>query len=85
MERGFYVYNMDSPTLKILGPTRWTDQAASLSAIMKIYRTLMNLWGWVQDNVSDSDTKARIIGVQTKIQILISSGLQLAISTFPFK
>ena len=73
MERGFYVYNMDSPTLKILGPTRWTVQAASLSAIMKIYRTLMNLWGWVQDNVSDSDMKARIIGVQTKIQILISS------------
>ena len=31
---------------------------------MKNYGTLMKLWGWVQDNVSDSDMKARIAGVQ---------------------
>ena len=28
----------------------------------------MMLWGLAQDNVSDSDMKARIIGVQTKMQ-----------------
>ena len=40
----------------------------------------MKLWGWEQDNVSDSDMKARIIGVQTKMQTFgFSYGLQLAI------
>ena len=45
MEHDFHVY--DSPTLKILGPTRWTVRAASLSAILKSYGTLMKLWGWM--------------------------------------
>ena len=40
----------------------------------------MKLWGWVQDNVSDSYMKARIIGVQTKMQTFsLFYGLQLAI------
>ena len=40
----------------------------------------MKLWGWAQDNVSDSDMKVRIIGVQTKMQtISFIYGLQLAI------
>ena len=54
MERDFHVYNMDSPTLKILGPTRWIVWAASLSAILKNYGTLMKLWEWAQDKVSDT-------------------------------
>ena len=37
----------------------------SLSAIVKNYGTLMTLWGWAQDNVSDSDMKSVLIGVQT--------------------
>ena len=38
-------------------------------------------WGWAQDNVSDSDMKARIIGVQTKMQTFsFFYGLQLAIA-----
>ena len=55
MEREFHVYDVDSPSLKILCPTRWTVRAASQSAILKNYGTLMKLWGWPQDNVSDSD------------------------------
>ena len=34
MEHDFHVYDMDSPTLKILYPTRWSVRAASLSAIL---------------------------------------------------
>ena len=41
----------------------------------------MKLWGWAQDNVSDSDMKARIIGVQTKMQTF-SQELQLASPSF---
>ena len=55
MERDFHVYDMDSPTLKILCPTQWTLQAASMSDILKDYETLMKLWEWAQDNASDSD------------------------------
>ena len=40
----------------------------------------MKLWDWSQDNVSDSDMKARIIGVQTKMQTFsFFYELQLAI------
>ena len=40
----------------------------------------MKQWGWAQDNVSDSYMKARITGVQTKIQASsLFYGLVLAI------
>ena len=40
----------------------------------------MKLWDWSQDHVRDSDMKARIIGVQTKMQSFsFFYGLQLAI------
>ena len=35
---------------------------------LKNHVTLMKLWGWAQDNVSDSDMKARITGVQNEMQ-----------------
>ena len=73
MERDFHLYEMDSLTLKIHFPTRWTVQAVFLSAILNNQGTLMKLWGWAQDNVSDSDMKARIIEVQTKMHTLVSS------------
>ena len=41
----------------------------------------MKLWGWAQDNVSGFDMKARLIGVQTKMQTFsFFYGLQLAIA-----
>ena len=43
MESDIHVYNMDSPTLKILCPKWWTVWAASRSAILKNYGTLMKL------------------------------------------
>ena len=80
MERDFHVYDMDLPALKILYPTRWIVRTVSLHAILKNYGTLMKLWGRAQDNVSDSDVKAKIIGVQTKIQTFsFFYGLQLVI------
>ena len=40
----------------------------------------MKLWGWAQDNVSDSGMKARIIGVLIKMNFFsFFNGLQLAI------
>ena len=80
IEIDFHANDMASATLKIPCPTRWTVRAASLSAILKNYGTLMKLWGWEHDNISNSDMKARIIGVQTKMQTFsFFYGLQLAI------
>ena len=40
----------------------------------------MKLWGWAHDNVSASDMKARIIGVQTEMKTSsFFYGLQLVI------
>ena len=66
MEPDFHVYDRDSPTLKILRPTMWTLRAASLSAILRSYRTLTKLWGWAQHSISDSDMKARILECRLK-------------------
>ena len=63
-----------TPTLKIFCPTRWTVQAASLRTIMK-NGTRMKPRGWAQ--------KARIIGVETKIQTFsFFYRLQFAIVAF---
>ena len=49
-------------------------------AILINYRTLMKLWDWSQNNVSDSEMKARIIGVQTEMQSFsFFYGIQLGI------
>ena len=70
-------YGLANP--KILCPTRCIVRATSLSVILKNYG-ILKLWGWPQDNVSDSVMKARIIGVQTKMQTFsFFYGVQLAI------
>ena len=85
MEHVFHIHDMDSTSLKILCPTRWTVRAVSLSSILKNYGTLMKLWGWAQDNVSDSDMKARIIRVETKMKTFsFFCGLQLAIAVLSY-
>ena len=77
MER-FHVYDMDSSTLKIL----CVDTPNCVSDCYSEDGTLMKLCGWAQDNNSGSDMKARIIGVQTKMQTFSFYGLQLAIVVF---
>ena len=46
MECDFHVYDVDSPTLKILCPIWCTLWAASYRPILMNYGTLMKLWGW---------------------------------------
>ena len=70
------MYTIWTPTLKILFPTRWTVWAVSL-----FWRT-MGLWWSCGDGhktMSVTDMKARIIGVQNKMQLFgFCCGLQLA-------
>ena len=67
MEHDFHVYDMDSPTLMKSSAKQGGLSELHLSAILKNYETLIKLWGWAQNNVSDADMKARLIGVQTKM------------------
>ena len=68
------------PSLQQGGLSELHLWVASLSAIMKNYGTLMKLWGWAQHNISKSDMKTRIIGVQTKMQTFhFFYGIQLAL------
>ena len=49
----------------------------------ELWSLMMKLWGWAQDNVSNLDIMAGIIGVQTKMQTFsFFYGLQLAIVVF---
>ena len=46
----------------------------------------MKLKGWAQYNVSNSDMKARIIGVHSKMQLLVSSmDFSLPLQYFPIQ
>ncbi|XP_074641139.1 zinc finger MYM-type protein 1-like [Tubulanus polymorphus] len=57
----------NTPGLRVLCPTRWTVRAASLSSILDNYQILLELWEQT-DYVKDTDTKARIIGVQSQMK-----------------
>ena len=47
-----------------LCPTRWTVRAASLASVIANYKVIQAVWEDVLDVVRDSETRARIIGVQ---------------------
>ena len=86
MENDFHIYGMESPTRKILCPTRWTRKLHRRVLFWRNYWTLLKLWGWAQDHDSDIDVKERKIRVLTKMQTLISSmDFACHCCTFPFR
>ena len=55
----------DIPGFRTLCPTRWTVRAASLESILNNYNVLQELWGNALEVATDSDVRARLVGVQT--------------------
>ena len=55
----------DGPGFRTLCPTRWTVRAPSLESVIKNFPVLQGLWEEARDIVKDSETRARIIGVQS--------------------
>lgn len=55
----------DVPGFRTLCPTRWTVRASSLESVVNNYTVLQELWEEARDIVKDSETRARIIGVQS--------------------
>lgn len=47
---------------------RWTVKAAALQAIIENYAHLLSLWDQCVGDIKDSELKARILGVQSKME-----------------
>ena len=58
-----YETSESSPGIRLLCPTRWTVLASAMHSIEENYPALKELWTWSLDNCSDTETKARIRGV----------------------
>ena len=56
------------PGLRNLCPTRWTVRAASLQSIRENYAVLNATWHEASDVAKQSEMKARINGVATKMK-----------------
>ena len=57
----------DTPSFRVLCPTRWTLRAASLQSVLDNYEVLLGVWDESKNSQIDSEMKARIIGVETQI------------------
>ena len=55
-------------TVRLFSETRWTVRAGSLSSIYENYKELEQLWTWRLDVYKDTESKARVNGVQSQMQ-----------------
>ena len=57
-----------TPGFRTLCPTRWTVRVSSLESVFKNYSVLQALWEESIESVTNSETRVRLIGVQTTMQ-----------------
>ena len=55
-------------TVRLFSETRWTVRAGFLSSIYENYKELDQLWTWRLDVYKDTESKARVNGVQSQMQ-----------------
>ena len=55
-------------TVRLFSETRWTVRAGFLSSIYENCKELDQLWTWCLDVYKDTESKARVNGVQSQIQ-----------------
>ena len=58
----------DTPGIRVLCPTRWTVRAEALQNILENYEVLHELWIESVDAVTDTEMKARILGVESQMK-----------------
>lgn len=56
-----------SPGIRTLCPTRWTIRAASLQSVLDNYEVLLQTWDALLEITKESDVRARIDGMATKM------------------
>ena len=57
----------EASSIRTLCPTRWTVRAESLASILSNYNELLELWEQARLATSDTEMKARIIGIATQM------------------
>ena len=57
----------DAPSIRTLCPTRWTVRAESLASIVAKYKDLQGLWEEALMVTSDTEMKARIRGIASRM------------------
>ena len=67
--------SQDCPGFRVLCPTRWTVRVASLNSVLDNYEVLLGVWEESKETHLDSDTKARIIGVDAQMQSFLGVSL----------
>ena len=55
-------------TVRLFSERRWTVRAGSLSSIYENYKELDQLWTWCLDVYKNTESKARVKGVQSQMQ-----------------
>ena len=60
--------SLDSPGIRLLAPTRWTVNAAALTAIAENYEARGETWIQAKEVTKDSEARARIGGVAKQME-----------------
>ena len=58
----------ETPGFRTLCPTRWTVRGCSLESILENYSVFEMLWEEVRETSTDSETRARVTGVQATME-----------------
>ena len=56
-----------SPGIRVVCPTRWTVNADALTSILENYQVLQTTWDQATEVSTDTEIKARILGVSTQM------------------
>ena len=56
-----------TPGIRVLCPTRWTVCADALTSILDNYQVLQTTWEQAMEDTTDTEIKARILGVSTQM------------------
>jgi len=59
---------LDTPSFRVLCPTRWTVRATSLQSVLDNFEVLLCVWEEAQCAQLDSEMRARIVGVNAQMQ-----------------
>ena len=70
-------FSSESTGIWVLCPTRWTVYAVLLESVLDNYEELLSLLEECKDSTLDSETKTRIIGIETQ---MISSEFYFSVS-----
>ena len=69
-QKGLFTENDEqnkTKTIRVFSDTRWTVRCGALVSIIQHYEELKELWKGCLKEYKDTETKARIIGVQTQM------------------